>query len=90
MPNIATREPIVTAAVIVTAIGALVAALNAFGVTHITDEQLRSMGSAIVALWPLLLVIRQIVTPTAAPVLSEGTSVTVVTPPDQPNKTTVL
>ena len=88
--NLATREPVLTAGVIVTALGALVAALNAFGVTHVTDEQLRSLGGAIVALWPLLLVIRQTVTPTSAPRIAEGTSVTVVTPADQPNKSVTL
>lgn len=90
MPNLATREPVITAGVIVTALGALVVALNAFGVTHVSPEQLDSLGKAIVAMWPVLLVIRQTVTPTAAPRIAEGTTVTVVTPADQPNRTTTV
>lgn len=59
--KVARREPVVSAGLIVSAVGALVVALNAFGVTHITDEQMQSVTAAIVAMWPLLLVIRQVV-----------------------------
>ena len=88
--NLAAREPALTAGVIVTALGALVAALNAFGATHITDAQLQSVGAAVIAVWPVLLILRQVVTPSAAPAVKQGTTVTVITPGDQPNRTTTV
>ena len=74
--NVSTRQPVITAGVIVTAIAAAVLATNAFGLTHVTDEQLDALKGAVVAMWPLLLIIRTQVTPAAAPRLPEGTSVT--------------
>lgn len=58
---IARREPIVSAGAIVTAVGAVINATNAFGLTAIAPEQVDALNGAIVAMWPLLLVLRQLV-----------------------------
>jgi hypothetical protein len=59
--NVARSEPVISAGVIVSAVGALINVLNAFGVTTIAPEQVESLNAAILAMWPLLLVIRQLV-----------------------------
>lgn len=64
MPDIkalARREPVISAGAIVTAVGGVINATNAFGLTSIAPEQVESINGAIVAMWPLLLVIRQLV-----------------------------
>lgn len=58
---IAKREPIVSAGAIVTAVGAAINATNAFGITAIAPDQVEAINGAILAMWPLLLVLRQIV-----------------------------
>lgn len=60
-PSFVKREPVVTAGAIVTLVVALIKVTNGFGLTTITQEQQDALTAAIVALWPLLLVIRQIV-----------------------------
>lgn len=60
-PSFVKREPVVSAGLIVSAVGALINVLNAFGVTTIAPEQTEALNAAILAMWPLLLVIRQVV-----------------------------
>lgn len=60
-PSIVRREPIVTAGAIVTLVLALIKVTNGFGLTTITQDQQDALSAAIVALWPLLLVLRQMV-----------------------------
>lgn len=70
--NILKREPVVSAGAIVTAVGAAINLLNAFGVTNIDPKQTEALNAAIVAMWPLLLVIRQIVwSPASAQALED-------------------
>lgn len=59
--KVARAEPVISAASIVTAVGALINLTNAFGLTSIAPAQVESMNAAIIAMWPLLLVIRQVV-----------------------------
>lgn len=59
--KVARAEPVISAASIVTAVGALINLTNAFGLTTIAPAQVESMNAAIIAMWPLLLVIRQVV-----------------------------
>ena len=59
--KVARAEPVISAATIVTAVGALINLTNAFGLTAIAPAQVESMNAAIIAMWPLLLVIRQVV-----------------------------
>ena len=70
--NILKREPVVSAGAIVTAVGAAINLLNAIGLTTIADEQIQAITAAIIAMWPLLLVIRQIVwSPASAQALED-------------------
>lgn len=73
--NLATREPVIAVGAITTAIVAVLAMTNAFGITTITEAQRDALVAAVVALWPILLVIRQLVTPVRAPRLPAGTHV---------------
>lgn len=57
----AKREPVVSAGLIVSAVGAVVNVLNAFAITTIAPAQVEAINAAIIAMWPLLLVIRQVV-----------------------------
>lgn len=59
--KVARAEPVISAASIVTAVGALINLTNAFGLTAIAPAQVESMNAAIIAMWPLLVVIRQVV-----------------------------
>lgn len=59
--SVVRSEPVVTAGVIVSALGAVINVLNAFGVTTIADAQVEAINAAIVAMWPMLLIIRQVV-----------------------------
>ncbi len=73
--DLVARRPVLTVGVIVTAIAAVIGATNAFGLTTITPEQGDALTKAVVAMWPLLLVIQQLVTPVASPKLPEGADV---------------
>lgn len=59
--KVARAEPVVSAGLIVTTLGAVINVLNAFGITTIDAKQVEAINAAIVAMWPLLLVIRQVV-----------------------------
>lgn len=59
--KVARREPVISAASIVTAIGAVINVLNAFAITNIAPDEIKAINAAIIAMWPLLLVIRQVV-----------------------------
>lgn len=59
--KVARAEPVISAGLIVSALGAVINALNAFGVTAIAPAQVEAINAAIIAMWPLLLVIRQVV-----------------------------
>jgi hypothetical protein len=59
--NVLRREPVISAGLIVSAVGAVVNVLNAFAITTIAPDQVQSINAAILAMWPLLLVIRQVV-----------------------------
>lgn len=59
--NLPRREPVVTAGLIVSAIGAVINVLNAFGITTIAPAQVEAINACIIAMWPLLLVLRQAV-----------------------------
>lgn len=69
------RQPVLTVGVVVSAIVALIAATNAFGLTTITQEQRDALTGAVVAMWPILLLIWTQVTPAKAPSLPEGKDV---------------
>ena len=90
LKDLIAREPALTAGAVVTALGAIIALLDAFGITHTTPEQRQAIAGAVVSVWPVVLVLRQLVTPSAAPSIKQGTTVTVVTPGDQPNTTTTV
>lgn len=62
-PSFVKREPVVTAGLIVSALGAAINVLNAFGGPHITPEQTEALNACILAMWPLLLIIRSQVSP---------------------------
>lgn len=76
MKDLVKRQPVVTVGLITTAIVALANATNAFGLTTISQEQVDALNNAVIAMWPLLAIIWALVTPAAAPALSEGTPVT--------------
>lgn len=59
--NVLRREPVISAGLIVSAVGAVVNVLNAFAITTIDPQQVEAINAAILAMWPLLLVIRQVV-----------------------------
>lgn len=69
------RQPVITVGVIVSALVALIKATNAFGLTTITQEQQDALTGAVLAMWPVLLVIWALVTPAASPRLPEGADV---------------
>lgn len=69
------RQPVITVGVIVSAVVAVIKVTNGFGLTTITQEQQDALTGAVLAMWPLLLVIWAAVTPVAAPKLPEGTPV---------------
>ena len=69
------RQPVLTVGVVVSAIVAVIAALNSFGVTHLTQAQTDALTGAVIAMWPILLVIWTQVTPVKAPALPEGADV---------------
>ena len=69
------RQPVLTVGVVVTALVAVINALNSFGVTHLTKEQTDALTGAVIAMWPILLVIWSQVTPARAPSLPEGKDV---------------
>lgn len=77
------REPALIAGFIAIAINLAIS----FGL-KLTAEQVSLLNALVVA--GLALIVRQVVTPVADPQLVEGTTVTVVTPAGEPNKTTVL
>lgn len=77
------REPAAIAAVISIAINLALT----FGL-RLTAEQVALVNTLVVGI--LGLIVRQSVTPTAAPVLKEGTTVTVETPAGKPNETVTL
>jgi len=66
------REPAIAVGVVVSAITALITLTNAFGLLVITDAQRDAILACVVALWPVLLIVRQLVTPVAAAVLPVG------------------
>ena len=59
--KVARAEPVISAGLIVSAVGALINLTNGFAITTIAPAQVESMNAAIIAMWPLLLVIRQVV-----------------------------
>ena len=69
------RQPVITVGVIVSAIVALIKVTNGFGLTTITQEQQDALTGAVIALWPILLIIWAAVTPVASPKLPAGTDV---------------
>ena len=77
------REPAAIAAFIAIAINLAIS----FGL-QLTVEQIALINALVVG--ALGLIVRQVVTPVANPVLPEGTQVEVVTPAGQPNTTTTL
>ena len=88
--DIVKREPVLSVGLITTAIVAVLTLTDVFGLTSTTPEQRAAITACVVALWPVLLVCRQLVTPTAAPRLPEGTTVEVMTPAGLPNRTTTV
>lgn len=77
------REPAAIAAFIAIAINLAIS----FGL-HLTIEQIALVNAAVVA--GLALIVRQNVTPTGAPVLPQGTKVTVETPQGEANRVTTV
>lgn len=77
------REPALIAGFIAIAINLAIS----FGLS-LSAEQVSLLNALVIA--GLSLIVRQVVTPTASPRLTEGTTVTVVTPEGQPDTTTVL
>ena len=60
---------------VLSAIVALIKVTNGFGLTTITPEQQDALTGAVIAMWPILLIIWATVTPVAAPRLDVGTDV---------------
>lgn len=91
------RQPAAIIGIVVSCILAVVSVLTGEGVLsealsgQITDG-VNAAAQLIVLLAPLLtgLLIRTQVTPTAAPALPQGTTLTVVTPGDAPNRLTTV
>lgn len=91
------RQPAFWIGVIVSAILAVLSVFTEAGVLNealagrITDG-VNALAQILTILAPLIaaLLIRTQVTPTAAPVLDQGTKVTVITPEGQPNTTKTL
>jgi hypothetical protein len=77
------REPAAIAGVIAIAINLGLS----FGL-RLTVEQVSLINALVIAI--LALLVRQVSTPTAAPVLPQGTEVTVETPSGEPNHVTTL
>lgn len=77
------REPALIAGFLAIAINLAIS----FGL-RLSAEQVSLLNALVVA--GLALAVRQVSTPTAEPRLAEGTSVTVLTAGDEPNKTKVL
>ena len=73
--DIVKRQPVLTVGVVVSAIVALIKVTNGFGLTTITPEQRDALTGAVIAMWPILLIIWAAVTPVAAPRLPAGTDV---------------
>lgn len=69
------RQPVITVGVIVSALVAIIKVTNGFGLTTITQEQQDALTGALIALWPILLIIWAAVTPVAAPKLKPDTEV---------------
>lgn len=69
------RQPVITVGVVVSATVAIIKVTNGFGLTTITQEQQDALTGALIALWPILLIIWAAVTPVAAPKLRAGTDV---------------
>ena len=69
------RQPVITVGIITTALVALINATNSFGLTAITQAQIDALNGAVVAMWPVLLIVWALVTPAAAPKLAAGTDV---------------
>ena len=85
-------EPVALPNLIKEAISAVIKVLVVFSIIQITGEQLAAL---LLVVDPVLAVFatlysRMNSTPTAAPVLAQGTSVTVTTPAGQPDTTQVL
>lgn len=74
------REPVAIAAVVAIAINLVVS----FGL-ELTTDQIALINALVVGV--LALLARQVTTPTAAPVIPSGTTVSVVTPAGEPNGT---
>jgi uncharacterized membrane protein len=77
------REPVAIAAVIAILVNLAVS----FGL-KLTVEQIALINAAVVGI--LALIARTVVTPTAAPSIPQGTSVNVITPAGQPDKTVIV
>ena len=83
MGTIFGREPAAIAAFIAIAVNLAIT----FGL-NLSADQVALINALVVA--GLALIVRQSVTPVADPVLPQGTSVEVVTPQGQPNKTVTV
>ena len=88
------REPAVAIGVLAACILAVIQTLAGSGVigTDVADTARRALDPSSGWALPIVVAIvtRFFVTPTAAPVVPKGTTVTVVTPPGEPNKTVTV
>lgn len=73
--KILAREPVLTVGLITTAVVAILTLTDVFGLTDTTEEQRAAIVACIAALWPILIVIRQLVTPVASARLPDGARV---------------
>lgn len=91
------REPAFWIGLAVTLILGVVTTLNGSGlISDIATGQVTDAVNAIAQLLTLLaplivgILIRPVVTPVVDPMLKQGTTVTIITPGDLPNKATIL
>ena len=86
-----TRQPIVTLGASITAlVVAGIGVVNAFNPGTVSEGQVADITKALMGMWAALAAVWSLVTPTRAPRIPEGTSVEVVTPAGQPNKSVTL
>lgn len=72
-----TRQPIVTVGASITAlVVAAIGVINAFAPGTVTDAQIGDITKALGGMWVALAAVWNLVTPTRAPKLPEGTEVT--------------
>ena len=97
--NLAAREPVLTTAAgvgatITAVVVAGIGVLDAFHPDAVTQAQQGAIVAFLGVLWiaigAVAVIARQLVTSLRNPRIAEGTTVTVVTPGDQPNRTTTV